>query len=370
VLALLPAAMTRGQRMVRLGGRLMLGGLVAVLLVSTAFRASTTERTRTQPVNEAQLVLKTLDPRESSDWVLRGRVAWWKAAGGMFADQPLTGVGLGRFPRLLEAYGGGRSRENAHNLVLQLLAEAGVPGAIAFLVFAAALCAAFFGVVRHGVDASVQGLALGGGIAVTAFLLTLVTGHTLLVPSGQILFASFVAAVGCAAGAGRPVVPCAGRRIAIAAACAAVVMAYPVIAWTRTPAPRFGPWGSASGLFAEEPSGGGLSYRWTGADALLDLDVPTGTTTLELPVAVPAPVRRGAPTRVQVSVGEWIHQRVFSTPDVQTIRIRLDRGREDPGGRLLVRIHVEPAFTPAAEDPSSTDTRALGIQLLPPRFTR
>lgn len=369
VLALVPAAVTRRQQLVRTGGRLALAALLALVMVSAAFRVLTTERTRTQPTSEAELVLKTFDPRESTDWVLRGRLAWWKAAAGMFIDHPVTGVGLGRYPRLLAEYGGGRSRENAHNLLLQFLAEAGLPGGLAFGTFAAMLCLAFFRAVRDAAEARTRAVALGGAVGVAAFLLTLVTGHMLLLPSGQVLFASFVATAAALAGSKRMTAGSSRMWVPLLAVCAVVVFSYPAVALARGIGPRVGAWGYAAGLFPEERTGDGASYRWTGAEALLDLNIPAGATTLVLPVAAPAPMRNGTPTRIWISAGEWVHARTLSTADLQTVRVPLDRGREDGPGRILVRVRVEPPFTPAEADPSSNDRRRLGVQILSPRFT-
>ncbi len=368
VLALVPRAVTGRQRVVQTGGRVALGALLAIGLVSAAFRVVTTERTRTQPTNQAELVLKTFDPRESSDWVLRGRLAWWKAAAGMFADHPVTGIGLGRYPRSLEAYGGGRSRENAHNLLLQFLAEAGLPGALAFGAFAVVLCLTFFRRVRRAADARIGAIALGGSLGVVAFLLTLVTGHTLLLASGQMLFASFLAAAGSCAASRSAGVTAPGGRFPVLVVCVGLALAYPVIALVRGIEPRLGPWGYAAGFFGEEPSSDGVSYRWTGSDALMDLEIPAGATALELRIAAPSPIRRGAPARVWVTAGQWIHGQTLFTADLHTVRVPLNRGREDGAGRLLVRIRVEPSFIPADDDPSSSDRRELGVQVLAPRF--
>ena len=80
------------------------------------------------------MVVKTFDPRESTGWVLRGRVPWWQAAVAMFEEYPVAGVGLGRYPRLMRGYGGGKMVENAHNFFLQLLAESGLIGCGAFVL--------------------------------------------------------------------------------------------------------------------------------------------------------------------------------------------------------------------------------------------
>ena len=57
----------------------------------------------------------------------------------MFRDHPFTGVGLGRYPREMGAYGGGRTPENAHNFFLQQFAETGLLGGALFIALGA-LC--------------------------------------------------------------------------------------------------------------------------------------------------------------------------------------------------------------------------------------
>ena len=112
----------------------------------------------------------------------------------------------------------------------------------------------------------------------------------------------------------------------------------------------------------------GVSYRWTSARALLDLDIPSAATAIELPVAAPSPIRGGEPARVRVAAGGIVHEMVFARPDVQTIRIPLDT----PGGaartRLLIDIQVHPTFIPSRLEPQSRDHRVLGVQVLRPRF--
>ena len=378
VLAFVPRAVTRWQHAVRTAGRVTIAAMIVVVLGSAAFRMFTAQRTRTQPTNQAELVLKTLDPRESTDWVLRGRLAWWQAAVGMFRDHPLTGVGLGRFPRLLAEFGGGRSQENTHNLFLQLLAEAGAPGAVAFAALCISQCLAFRRKLRDGPDPYARAMALGGLIATVAFLMTLMTGHTLLVASGQILWASFIAlAAGLATWSRRPEAGVTSaspshsssmRAHQLTAAALALALWYPVTAFVQGVAPQTGDWGYAWGLFPEEQAGGGGSYRWTSGRAMLDLSVPAGATAIELPVAAPSPIRDDEAVRVGIAAGEWTHEFVLSTPDVYSVRIPLDRGRADRAVRVLIDLQVRPTFVPSRERPQSGDRRVLGIQLLRPRF--
>lgn len=374
VLAFVPEPRTRAQRLARVSGRLVIASVLIVLAGSATARLFISEHTRTQPANAWELIVKTVDPRESLDWVLRGRLAWWDASFSMFRESPLTGVGLGRVPRLMGAYGGGRIRENTHNLYLQMFAEAGALGGLAFIGLAAGLCAALARTLREATLAHSRGIALGGLIGTVGFLLTLLTGHTLLLASGQILFAAFVGAVLCAArwdDSGTAV--SASRRTRgfatarLAAACLVVAACYPAAAWGERPSRSTGPWGYAWGLHGQEQAGGGVTYRWTKAHALMDVDVPTGTSQFELAVAAPTPIRDGRPVRLRVTAAGLTRELTLRTPDVHTIMIPFEQALPS-SGRLTVDVRVEPTFVPAHVDPQSSDRRELGVQLLRPHF--
>ena len=358
-----PQPATRWQAGLRTAGRAMAALLVVVLVGSAAYRMSASESRRTQPDNQVELVVRTFDPRESPDWVLRGRLAWWSAAVGMIRDHPLTGVGLGRYPRLMTEYGGGPSRENAHNLYLQMIAEAGLPG----LMFTALAVALLAGLVRLRLRAGSDGaraLALGGFIGCLAYLMTLLTGHSLLLPSGQILFAAGIGAVFGGALSSEPV--SVNRRrtapvvVLVAAAC--VLLYYPVAATARGIAPAPGGWGYAWGLHATERPPDGTPFRWTTGKALLDLTVPAGATALALPVSARGPDAAGEYRTVRVTLDSRTEVVVLHGGP-QTIPIPLPGGRD----RILVELAVTPTFVPAAED-GGGDTRVLGIQLFQPVF--
>jgi O-antigen ligase len=371
-LAVGPRPETRRQQRLQWTARALVALVIVVVSGSMAFRMSASEQRRTQPGNEVQLVVKTFDPRESTDWVLRGRVAWWKAAAAMFREHPLTGVGLGRFARLMESYGGGRAKENTHNLFLQMLAEAGIAG-LAFTGLCLTVCLAFARMVRAPGDPRRRAVALGALIGTMAFTMTLVTGHTLLLPSGQILWASLVAvtAVGAAA-------PAQGRRSSTwrparrwltAAAVSVLALWYPTAAISRGIAPPNEPWGYAWGLYPAEATLDGTGYRWTSGRALLDIAVPGGAAALQIPVAAPSPVRDGVPTTLRVTAQGTTRELTLSTGGVQTIDIPVAEAVARGNGRLLIDVTVSPTFVPARSQPT-TDDRILGVQVLTPRFVR
>jgi O-antigen ligase len=359
-----PRPATRWQAGLRTAGRAIAALLVVVLVGSAAYRMSASESRRTQPDNQVELVVRTFDPRESPDWVLRGRVAWWSAAVGMIRDHPLTGVGLGRYPRLMTEYGGGRSRENAHNLYLQMIAEAGLPG-LMFTALAIALLAGLVRLRRRAGTDGARALALGGFIGCLAYLMTLLTGHSLLLPSGQILLAAALGAVFAGASPAEPVIePRHPRavRVAVCLVAAGALVYYPLAASARGIAPVPDAWGYSWGLHATERPADGAAFRWTTGRALLDLTVPADATALELPVSARGPNAAGEYRNVRVTLDGRTEEVVLGGGP-QTIRIPLPAGRN----RILVELDVSPTFVPAVED-GEGDTRVLGIQLFRPVF--
>ncbi|MCP4601422.1 MAG: O-antigen ligase family protein [Proteobacteria bacterium] len=128
------------------------------------------------------------------DWhkVLKGRLIWWDRGLNMVGEHPVTGRGIGSFYSVSPSYAGPEykkyqnRKENAHNYYLQLAADLGIP---ALLIFIAILYytykAGILSISRGGKDKNlVTGLLLGLG----AYLLTMITGHPLLLSNQQFLF--------------------------------------------------------------------------------------------------------------------------------------------------------------------------------------
>ncbi|MBI1763562.1 MAG: O-antigen ligase family protein [Acidobacteria bacterium] len=71
------------------------------------------------------------------------RLEYWRAAGRMFLDHPIAGVGLGAFPAVYPRYGHSSAKlerlEQTHNDYLQLLTDAGALGGLLLLWFVVAL---------------------------------------------------------------------------------------------------------------------------------------------------------------------------------------------------------------------------------------
>jgi len=76
-----------------------------------------------------------------ANWAVIERLAHWSAAVGMFADHPWLGVGIGNYAVAYGDYALGRWRDplgHAHNYFLNVAAEAGIVGLLAYLAFVAA----------------------------------------------------------------------------------------------------------------------------------------------------------------------------------------------------------------------------------------
>lgn len=364
VLAFVRSPAAHEPRALRVAAQLAVVAIAVIVGGSLAVRALTTERTRTQPASPAALIAGTLDPRESADWVFRRRLSWWRAAGAMLLERPLTGIGLGRFPRLKEEYGGGPVPENTHNLFLQFFAEAGIVGGLAFGAFILGWCGTFLRRVRREARGPEQAMALGGLIACLALATTLLTGHSLLLPSGQILWASFLALVttlACSPAQTAAATPRGLSKSMVALGIVLMVAWYPIVSQARGITPRVGPWGYTWGLYPEEQADAAGRFRWTSGRAALDLELPAGATALELRLAVPSPVRQGQPVQVRLTTRDWMRDVTFSGSDAQWIRVPAT------SDRLQVQLAVSPTLLPSRDDPPSSDDRVLGVQLFEPR---
>ncbi|RPI58857.1 MAG: hypothetical protein EHM56_00660 [Chloroflexi bacterium] len=102
----------------------------------------------------------------------QGRLELWSRALAMMADFPFTGVSMGSFGRALwllyplATVGPGTVLEHAHNLVLQIGTDLGLPGLVAWLAQMALLLWMGVGAVRRARGGSLWPLAAGllGGL--------------------------------------------------------------------------------------------------------------------------------------------------------------------------------------------------------------
>ena len=165
---------------------------VAAILGAGVGALALTERSR----HVLEVASESVDPRFLRTYFRDGRQAIWSASGRVVLAHPVLGLGPGAlYRRLGEFYREGDvgwrpAQENAHNYLLQLAAEAGVPGAAAFLV---AVVAAVWAALRGRTSEPVRGRILAVGVL--AYLVTCVGGHSLLLARQMLLFWGLVGTV-------------------------------------------------------------------------------------------------------------------------------------------------------------------------------
>jgi O-antigen ligase len=121
----------------------------------------------------------------TADGANEGRLAIYAANLELIGDHPLLGVGFGNYRRdarrYYEKHPGADRRSHAHNTFLQVAAEAGAAGLVAFCyVFGKILVGGWRFVTRVGADGPQKLWALGAGawLGVVAFLVGGLTQHT------------------------------------------------------------------------------------------------------------------------------------------------------------------------------------------------
>ncbi|HLJ87253.1 MAG TPA: O-antigen ligase family protein [Candidatus Angelobacter sp.] len=141
--------------------RLLLAGAMAVALIQLL------PRFQQGGEGEEEVSVRV---QEVDDFTQLSRLALWAAAGSMFLDHPVLGVGYGNYRSLYHDYipGSAPDQLDAHNLYLQLLSETGLIG---FLVFAALIIAFSRMAVRLARDSDPLsrwvGAGVGGGVVAT-----------------------------------------------------------------------------------------------------------------------------------------------------------------------------------------------------------
>jgi O-antigen ligase len=366
----LPSFIASRLSWARRSARAALVLLLVFVAIWAAAKAWVPDRPGYKPASMTEAMIATLDPRVPMQDVLEGRFIWWTAGSRMFLEHPIAGVGLGRFPRLLPHYQSERQvYENAHNLYLQVAAVMGVVGLLAFLFFLASLAATLHAAVSQP-DVAEEGRALAAGVILgtLALLLTCITGHPLLLPSMQLLFATGLAvslvAIGTASHS-------RVRHWGLSALLIALVAlpVYAVAAYQASEAARpGGPWGYAWGVHAHEVDAGGFDFRWTGPEASFYFVPPEGAELLELIYTAAHPIRDGVPTEVWIQLGDETHSDYRQ--DDRWTRILIPLPEEVIRGQrkgILLTVRVDPPLLPANVW-LSDDDRQLGLMLRPPRF--
>jgi len=144
--------------------------------------------------NSNNIVLSRYSQRlgyENAKNSLRGRFLSADQALGMISENPITGTGVGSYYRTSRYYhftNHSRSQriENAHNYFLQLTAELGIVALIFFLwIIALVFRLGIHDVSKRGES---QQLVTGFIFGIGAYLITMLTGHPLILSNQQFLF--------------------------------------------------------------------------------------------------------------------------------------------------------------------------------------
>jgi O-antigen ligase len=149
---------------------LVLGALVAVVALVLAGAPAVRER-----------ALRIADPQDDT---ARDRLAMWRAAIAIAREHPLTGVGPGQVKHVYARYAPPealrRSTSHVHNTPLQMLAERGVPGLLAWAALFGAFLVRALRLRRALPPAAAEARALvtGGTLGIVAFLVAGLFEHS------------------------------------------------------------------------------------------------------------------------------------------------------------------------------------------------
>ena len=268
---------------------------------------------------------------------LRLRFDFYETSGRMFASAPAFGVGVGHyFPRSAEfmpdelrrVYG----NENAHNYFVQQFAELGVIGG---LLFIGLIIPPLIGAWRHvRAEPAGDGALLGLFAGSTAYLITCVTGHPLLVQEAAL---PFWAAFGALTGSTtlQPGTP-TRQRIAttIVVLFIAAGLGQALIAYSRTtalPADR--------GFHGFETTADGVRARWMTRHAVTYVPSTPGFVSLTVRASdQPAP----RPLVVDIVIGgQVVERRAIPSDRWTTIDLGVRDTVRTPFRRIDLRANEE-----------------------------
>ena len=250
----------------------------------------------------------------------------------MFWSSPVFGVGVGRYfnrsnefmpDELRRIYG----NENAHNYFAQQFAELGVVGGLLFIWLVVPPVVRGWRQIRSEPEG--DGTAIGLVAGITAYLLTCVTGHPLLVPEAAAPFWIALGAVAAVTAAERSAWK---PQRALAAAIAAVLVigvARSTLTYNRTTTPP-----AEYGFHQFENADNGTRFRWMTRHAVSYVPGGRGVATLYLR-APDENVQQ--PLVVTVAIGGRVLARQQLSPDQWT---RLDVGVRDPQPASFHRVDL------------------------------
>ena len=241
------------------------------------------------------------------------RMEFMQTSTRMFAAAPVFGVGVGKyFDRSAEfmsadlraIYG----NENAHNYFVQQFAELGLVGGALFLWLACSLIAAGWRAARTTADPAM----IGSFAAVSAYLVTCLTGHPLLVPEAALpLWIAAGSLAGPTEHGERRWT--AAYRAAVVAACVllAVGISRSALAYSgATSAPQ------EHGFHLPESGPDGTTFRWMTRHAVTYVPAEMGFVRLRLsapdyfsitrPLVVETAIGGRVVDRRELPAGQWV----------------------------------------------------------------
>ncbi|MBI1892920.1 MAG: O-antigen ligase family protein [Candidatus Rokubacteria bacterium] len=295
------------------------------------------------------------------------RAHLWRVALAMLGDQPLLGVGTGRFAYFFPDYSSLTPREfgpfwgTAHSLYLQVFAEGGVIGFFAL----ALLIGAIFGDglrglrAEHSPSVTLLGAAM---ISLGGWLFYSVLQSTFYLWSLQIYFwllAALIMSLAAGASPSPPRAPWHRPLIVGLVACLVLAGAWRVTSIVSRPRAL----GYEAGFFKWERQPDQALARWTGRRAAAVL--PAGGSTLVLTASAPLP---GVDHRHQ-AVTAWLDGSPSASlllPGREWVQFRLPVNRPQ-GHPVLLRLQAAYALSPKQVGASSDD-RTLGVLMKPPRW--
>ena len=325
----------------------------ALLLVGLATWGTVRDVRVVQQRSYLDPVLATLNVRAPLAERLKGRLAFWEAAGTMVAEHPFGGIGIGRYFKDVSRYASDparltRQQENTHNYFLQLAAEQGLPAlAVLLAIWAGAIRRANRDLADEACSAGERWAAAAAVAGILAFGVTCLTGHSLLLREGQFGIWTLVA-VALGAPLAAPHQP--AWRTRLVPWLVVTVVALSIVPRTRAAIAAVDLTRVFEGFYEEEVWADGRTYHWTEREAVFH--VPAAA------VSVSITLRALAPTAQQVDVsigGRDVDRLTLDDHNWRVVRYLLP---SKPGRAYLpIRLRVTPTWRPPG------DQRDLGVML-------
>lgn len=129
-------------------------------------------------------------PADMSDQSETSRLEIWRATASLISEHPVTGSGIGAYGTAILRHWPATEYSTllyAHNDYLQVVADAGIPGALLAILFVGVLGVALLRSV-HITDPGLRGVAFGAGVGCIGLLIHSVVDFNLQIPSNAIAF--------------------------------------------------------------------------------------------------------------------------------------------------------------------------------------